>query len=90
MLTRAGECPERRLHAALVDYQLRDGRNGIEAIRTLRASCGEALPALLLSGASSAMRLAEVKASGHPWLSKPVPAARLRSWLAQTTRRVAP
>jgi CheY-like chemotaxis protein len=90
VLTRAGERPERRLHAALVDYQLRDGRNGIEAIRTLRSVCGEALPALLLSGASSALRLAEVKASGHPWLSKPVPAARLRSWLAQTTRRVAP
>ncbi|MEO6410708.1 MAG: hybrid sensor histidine kinase/response regulator [Burkholderiaceae bacterium] len=87
VLAQAGEYPARRLHAALVDFQLSDGRNGIDAIRTLRGACGEGLPALLLSGASSAARLAEVRASGHAWLSKPVRAARLHGWLAQAAGR---
>ncbi|MEO7150359.1 MAG: hypothetical protein ABIX46_01415 [Burkholderiaceae bacterium] len=62
---------------------MRDGRNGIDAILALRRACGHPLPALVVSGASSAARLAEVKASGHAWLSKPVPAAHLRHWLVQ-------
>ena len=81
--------PVLRLDAAVVDYQLRDGCSGIDAIGTLRAALGDALPALLVSGTSSADKLGEVKASGFAWLSKPVPAARLRSWLVQATRGAA-
>ncbi len=82
VLARAGPDPARRLHAAVVDHQLRGGLDGIEAIRTLRRACGATLPVLMVSGTGSPERLAEVVASGHPWLAKPVPVARLRSWLA--------
>lgn len=83
VLDRAGTDPATRLHAAVVDFQLRDGRTGLEAIATLREACGSALPVLIVTGASSADRLAAVRASGFPWLAKPVPPARLRSWLMQ-------
>ncbi len=88
VLACAGSAAAQRLRAAVVDYQLRDGRTGIEAIQALRAVCGSALPALLVSGASSASMLAQVRASGCPWLSKPVAAARLRSWLVQAAREL--
>ena len=87
VLAHAGEHAAQRLHAAVVDYQLRDGQSGIEAIRALRAVCGHDLPALLVSGASSADRLNELKASGFDWLSKPVRPARLRSWLVKAAQR---
>ena len=87
VLVRAGEQAAQRLQAAVVDYQLRDGQTGIEAIGALRAVCGHDLPALLVSGASSADRLAELKASGFDWLSKPVRPARLRSWLVEAAHR---
>ena len=87
VLARAGADPAQRLQAAVVDYQLRDGHTGIDAIRALRRACGAGLPALVVSGASSTERLAEVNASGHAWMSKPVPAARLRNWLVQAAAR---
>ena len=87
VLQRAGERAAQRLHAAVVDYQLRDGQTGIEAIRALRAVCGQDLSALLVSGASSVDRLAELKGSGFDWLSKPVRPARLRSWLVEVAHR---
>jgi signal transduction histidine kinase/ActR/RegA family two-component response regulator len=72
-----------RLHAAIVDLQLR-GSSGLDAVQALRAAAGGApMPALLVSGASSAGRLAELKASGFEWLTKPAAPARLRSWLVQ-------
>lgn len=39
------------------------------------------LPALIVSGDSAPDRVRLMQDSGLPWLSKPVPAARLRSWL---------
>ena len=43
-----------------------------------------------MSGASAPERLAELQSSGFEWLTKPVAAARLRSWLIQAgARRVA-
>ena len=45
------------------------------------AACGRDVPALIVSGESSSATLAEIHASGLEWLSKPVLAARLRSWL---------
>ncbi|MEO6743813.1 MAG: ATP-binding protein [Caldimonas sp.] len=73
---------EGTLGAIVADYRLRDGRTGIEAIHFLRARIGDRIPALLVSGDSSAPALDSMRASGFDCLSKPVPAARLRSWLA--------
>jgi signal transduction histidine kinase/CheY-like chemotaxis protein len=71
------------LHAIVADYRLRQGRNGVDAIHELRAACGRALPALIVSGDSGPERLALMQASGFDCLSKPVAPARLHSWLAQ-------
>jgi CheY-like chemotaxis protein len=69
------------LQALVVDYQLREGRTGIEAIATVRDACAAELPALIVSGVSATLRLAELQASGFDWLIKPVPPERLQSWL---------
>jgi CheY-like chemotaxis protein len=81
----AGE-PPGALDAIVADYRLRDGRTGIEAIHLLQARFGIHVPALLVSGDSSAPTLATMQASGFDCLSKPVPAARLRSWLTAAVR----
>jgi signal transduction histidine kinase len=80
----AGSAPR----AIVADYRLRGGDTGIEAIAALRAGCGSALPALLVSGDSSPEQLALMQASGHACMSKPLRPARLRSWLvgAATTQ----
>ena len=66
----------------LVDYRLRGGLDGLAAIGRLRAAVGESVPAMLVSGESSADELARIKASGFLVLHKPVPPAKLRSALA--------
>ena len=70
------------LQAVIADYRLAAGCTGIDAIATLRASCGHPLPALLVSGDSSPEQLALMQASGLSCMSKPVRPARLRGWLA--------
>ena len=69
------------LQAIVADYRLRGGRTGIDAIAALRATCGNTLPALLVSGDSSPEQLALMAASGLACMSKPIRPARLRGWL---------
>ena len=73
----------RALQVIVADDRLRQGRDGIAAIRELRAACGRALPALIVSGDSAPERVALMQASGFDCLSKPASPARLRHWLAQ-------
>lgn len=68
--------------ALLVDYRLRGGLDGLAAIAQLRQAIGKEVPAMLVSGESSADELARIKASGFLMLHKPVPPAKLRSALA--------
>jgi len=63
----------------IVDYRLRDRVVGIDVIDSLRARFGRDIPAVLVSGESSAAELALIEASGLPLLHKPVPPAKLRS-----------
>jgi signal transduction histidine kinase/CheY-like chemotaxis protein len=72
--------------AVVADLRLRGGHDGLKAIDALRARWGAGLPALLVSGDSAPERVRLMQGSGIPWLSKPVPAARLRSWLMAVTR----
>jgi len=60
----AGDRPAPRLQALIVDYQLGDGRNGVDAIAALRRACKANQPALIISGASAPGRFAQLKASG--------------------------
>ena len=71
----------------VVDYQLREGRTGVEAIEAVRRACRARPPALIVSGVSAATRLAELHASGFEWLIKPVPPERLRNWLVAATQK---
>jgi signal transduction histidine kinase/ActR/RegA family two-component response regulator len=71
--------------AMVVDYRLAHGAKGLELIASLRERFGP-VPAVLVSGASSADDLARIELAGMPLLHKPVPAARLRSVLAQLVR----
>ena len=68
--------------ALLVDYRLRGGLDGLAAIARLHVALRQEVPAVLVSGESSAEELARIKKSGFLLLHKPVPPARLRSALA--------
>ena len=67
--------------AVIADLRLRGVHDGIAEVAVLKAAFGAALPALIVSGDSAPERVRLMQDSGLPWLSKPVPAARLRSWL---------
>ncbi|MBL8363211.1 MAG: response regulator [Rubrivivax sp.] len=75
----AGQPP---LDGVLADLRLRDGGDGIAVIAAMRAACGAALPALVITGDIEPSRLQRLQATGLPWLPKPVMPMRLRSWLA--------
>ena len=70
--------------AIVADFRLRGARDGIESIIALQDRFGPDIPALIVTGESAPERLADIEASGVAWMSKPVPAARLRSWLLST------
>ena len=86
LIERAGGSLRERLQVLVVDLQLRGGRSGIDAIATVTHARGGRCPTLIVSGAAAPERLAQLRASGLEWLTKPVAAARLRSWLIQAGR----
>ncbi|QCI94810.1 hybrid sensor histidine kinase/response regulator [Novosphingobium sp. EMRT-2] len=59
---------------AICDFRLRNGENGIEAARRLRALAGQELPVLLITGDTHPTRLAEAARADLTVLHKPVPA----------------
>src|SRR5215831_10008255 len=65
----------------IADFRLRDNKNGIEAVRALRAALGSNIPAVVLSGDTAVERLREVSAAGLTMLHKPLKAVRLRALL---------
>jgi signal transduction histidine kinase/CheY-like chemotaxis protein len=77
-----------RVDAILADFRLQPGHTGLDAIAQLRAAFdGRSVPALVITGDAAPERLRALSDSALPWLSKPVPAARLRSWLAWALMR---
>jgi signal transduction histidine kinase/DNA-binding NarL/FixJ family response regulator len=67
--------------ALVVDYRLRGGRDGIDAVAQLRGVYGD-VPAIVVSGESSTEHLARITRSGLVLLHKPVAPAKLRAALA--------
>ncbi len=65
----------------VADYRLREGENGIEVIRQLRAAAGHLIPACLVSGDTDATLLQAAAAASLTLLQKPVRPAKLRSLL---------
>lgn len=76
------------------DYRLRDGRSGVEAVRSVREACGSAVPGILLTGDTSAALQAEARREGLVILHKPVQPNDLRRTMenavaALTTGKIA-
>lgn len=67
----------------ICDLRLREGKNGIDAIETLRTEYNENIPAMLITGDTAATRLLEAQASKLPVLHKPVPSGKLRAAILQ-------
>ncbi|MBC7984256.1 MAG: response regulator [Candidatus Obscuribacterales bacterium] len=65
----------------IADLRLGDNRNGIDAVRILRAALGDNIPAVVLSGDTATERIREVSAAGLTMLHKPLKAIRLRALL---------
>jgi two-component system, sensor histidine kinase len=75
-------CPD----ALVVDYRLRDERNGTQAIALVRSEFQAEIPALIVSGDTAPKRLREVADSGHVLIHKPAPPAALRAFLFSALR----
>jgi signal transduction histidine kinase len=67
--------------AIIMDYRLRDGRNGPQAIARLINEFGHTIPALIVTGDTATERLREAKASGYQLIHKPIQPAMLRAFL---------
>ncbi len=77
---------ERIPDVILADHRLREGKTGLEAIHDIRAYCGRAVPAAIMTGDTEPVNGAQAKALGIPLLKKPLPAAKLRSLIANLLR----
>jgi two-component system, sensor histidine kinase len=65
----------------LSDYRLRNDETGISAIQALRATYGEGIPALLITGDTTADRLRDAMSSGLEVLHKPLNPEKLKQVL---------
>ncbi len=73
--------PDRIPDVIISDYRLRDGSNGIEAIRLLREKAGQPIAACLISGDADARLRQLAQDEGLVLLQKPVRPAKLRQLL---------
>jgi CheY-like chemotaxis protein len=64
---------------------LREDENGIQVIERLRSEYNEEVPALLLTGDTTAATLAHAQAAGIPLLQSPVPDKNLRAAVSGLT-----
>jgi signal transduction histidine kinase/CheY-like chemotaxis protein len=62
----------------IVDFRLRDGVTGDQALHQLRACLGRPVPAIIVTGDTAPARLKEAAAAGFLLLHKPVKPAKLR------------
>ena len=76
----------RRLDLILCDYRLRDGENGIGAIKRLQSKYNERIPAVLITGDTASDRLREAQESGLILLHKPVAEIKLRATVGNLMR----
>jgi signal transduction histidine kinase len=71
----------------IMDFRLRDGRTGPQAIEKLQGVSGQRIPALIVTGDTAPERLREAKAAGYPLVHKPIQPATLRAFLGNVRRR---
>jgi signal transduction histidine kinase/CheY-like chemotaxis protein len=68
----------------LTDYRLGAGATGSAAIETILAHLGRRIPAIIVTGDTSPLRLGEAAESGHRLLHKPIDAEALRAAMAES------
>jgi signal transduction histidine kinase/Na+/proline symporter len=73
--------------AALIDYDLDDGENGLDLIDTLRASLPN-LPMAVISATQNTTLRAQLRQRGVPFHAKPVEPADLDDFLARVSEQV--
>ena len=81
LLASKGERPE----VVICDYRLPDDVTGTVALARLEEHFGVRIPAVIVTGDTSADRIREMKQSGRPLLFKPVMAGKLRAVLTALT-----
>jgi len=64
------------------DFQLENGKNGIDVIALVRQHYNKPIPCILISGDTSETVLKAAQANGHYLLQKPVKPVKLRSLIA--------
>lgn len=67
--------------AIISDYRLKEGKTGIDAIRSIQTHYGEQIPALIMTGDIASDRLIDINSSNFQVLFKPIPPMKLRSFL---------
>jgi two-component system, sensor histidine kinase len=72
-----------QVHAIVSDLRLRNGDNGLKAIRAVRNVIGQDLPAVLVTGDTSKEQIQRAHDSGHLVLFKPVRPKELYAVLRQ-------
>jgi PAS domain S-box-containing protein len=77
----------RRPDIVILDYRLRDGRTGADALARLRAAHGADLPSLIVTGDTEPARLRAARAAGAILLHKPVTGPVLRAALVEALGR---
>lgn len=65
------DCRQELPRVVIVDYRLREGEVGTDAIREVIRNCGSAIPGVILTGDTSTDRLIEARAAGFDLLHKP-------------------
>ncbi len=70
------------------DYQLLNGKTGIDVIAALRRNLASRVPAFLISGDTTPEKLRYARESGLDLLHKPVPPMRLRAMVNQRLKDV--
>ena len=85
-LAALGRAPNARVDLIIADLRLAEGASGIDAISRVRAALGGDIPALIISGDTSAEASAAVQHTGITLLAKPVVAAKLKAAVAASLR----
>lgn len=71
----------RKPDGIICDYRLRENLTGPAAIQSINSAFESQIPALIITGDTEMELLIKLKASGHQVLHKPVPPAKLRTFL---------
>jgi two-component system, sensor histidine kinase len=79
--------PSGKLGLILADHQLAGERSGIDAIRAVSQQMGENIPAIIVTGDTSARAAAQAQLHGYPLLHKPVDPELLRGLIEKAARR---